>query len=62
MKVVLIGVGLIIALIGVIMIVDARTLTKKWFSFGDQNEATNGIKIMGFLFAIIGVSLLMYNI
>ena len=55
-------VAIILVALGVVCIFDARVITKKIFSFGDQNEATNGIKIMGFLFAIIGVSLLMYNI
>ena len=32
-------IGLILLLIGVIMIYDARILTRHWFSFGDQNEA-----------------------
>ena len=35
-------IGAILALIGVIMIYDARILTKKLFGFGDQNEATAG--------------------
>ena len=46
--------GIIIVLFGVIMVYDARILTKIWFSFGDQNEATSGFKILGFLFCIIG--------
>ena len=46
--------ALIIVLIGVIFIYDARDLSAKWFGFGDQNQATAGIKILGFIFAIIG--------
>jgi len=47
-------IGALILLIGVIMIFDARIITKRLFSFGDQNEATSGFKILGFIFSIIG--------
>ena len=39
---------------GVIFYYDARLLSIKWFSFGEQNEATSGLKILGFILAIIG--------
>ena len=45
-------IGLIIASIGVIMIFDARYLTKRFFGFGDQNQASLGFKILGFVIAI----------
>ena len=44
------------------MVFDARSLTKKLFGFGDQNEATKGMKIMGFFLAIIGALLVYFNI
>ena len=47
-------IGLIMILAGVIMVYDARILTKKFFGFGDQNEASKGLKILGFIIAIIG--------
>ena len=47
-------IGSLLVLAGVIMIYDARILTKKFFGFGDQNEASNGFKILGFILAIIG--------
>lgn len=47
-------IGSIIVLIGVIMIYDARILTKKFFGFGDQNEGSSGLKILGFIISIIG--------
>lgn len=53
-KIILTLIGLILAMIGVIMVYDARVLTKKLFSFGDQNEAAWGLKILGFLMSIIG--------
>lgn len=44
------------------MIFDARALAKKLFGFGDQNEATSGLKILGFFMAIIGALLIYFNI
>lgn len=61
LKVILIIIGILIALIGTIMVFDARSLTKKLFSFGDQNEATSGLKILGFFMAIIGALLIYFN-
>lgn len=62
LKMILIIIATIIALIGTIMIFDARYLTKKLFSFGDQNEATSGLKIVGFFLAIIGALLLLFSL
>lgn len=61
MKVVLILIGLILAMLGVIMIYDARLLTKKFFSFGDQNEASWGLKILGFIIAIVGALIIFFQ-
>ena len=47
-------IGVVILLIGVVFVYDARIITKKAFDFGDQNDATNGFKILGALLAIIG--------
>ncbi len=55
-------VGILIVLIGVITIFDARLLTKKLFGFGDQNEATLGLKILGFILAIVGGLIVYLNI
>ena len=55
-------IGFIIVMLGVIMIYDARILTKKFFGFGDQNEASNGLKILGFILAIIGGLILFFNL
>lgn len=46
--------ALLIILVGVILIYDARILTKKFFSFGDQNEGSLGLKIWGFILTIMG--------
>ena len=47
-------IGALILLAGVILIYDARIITKKVFGFGDQNEATDGFKILGVTIAVIG--------
>lgn len=47
-------------LLAVVLIYDARILTKKFFGFGDQNEATNGLKIMGLIVFLIGGSIIYF--
>ena len=61
-KVILIIIGLIIATIGVICIFDARVITEKMFGFGDQNEGSTGLKILGFLVSITGALIIYFNI
>lgn len=53
--------AVLMLLAGVILIYDARLLTKKFFGFGDQNEASSGLKILGFLITIIGGLILYFN-
>ena len=47
-------VGILLVLAGVVLIYDARNITKKFFGFGDQNEGSSGLKIIGFITAIVG--------
>ena len=47
-------IGAVILMLGVILIYDARPITKKLFSFGDQNDGVKGMKIVGFILAVIG--------
>lgn len=47
-------IGLLIISGGVICIYDARLLTDIWFGFGDRNEASSGLKILGFIISILG--------
>lgn len=61
MKIFLIFIGIISAVIGVKFIYDARPIVKNFFSFGDKNEATLGLKILGVILVIIGGLLLYYN-
>ena len=53
--------GLIVCL-GVILIYDARPITRKIFGFGDQNEASMGLKIMGIIMTMAGALIIYFNI
>lgn len=53
--------GAILGVIGVILIYDARPITRRIFGFGDQNEASMGLKIIGFIISIIGAFILYFN-
>lgn len=59
---VLYTIGIVLAMVGVILIFDARPITKKMFSFGDQNDATLGLKLVGFVISIIGAILVYCNL
>ena len=50
----LLFIGIISIIFGIKFIYDARPIVKKYFSMGDKNEATLGLKILGFLLTIIG--------
>lgn len=53
-------VTLIMVVLGVTMVYDARIITKKLFGFGDQNQAALGIKILGFIISIIGALIIYF--
>lgn len=53
-KIVLNLIGVLILLLGVVLVYDARIITKKMFGFGDQNEATSGFKILGVFISVVG--------
>lgn len=61
-QVILLLIGVIMAIVGTVMIYDARILTKRFFSFGDQNDASLGLKILGFLIAIGGALLVFFQL
>ncbi len=60
-EIILLIIGLLLTTVGVIFIFDARTISKRIFGFGDQNEATAGLKILGFVMAIIGSLIIYFN-
>lgn len=53
-KIIIKIIALLIVLFGVILIFDARNITKKYFGFGDQNEGSMGLKFIGFIISIVG--------
>ena len=55
-------IGMLMVLLGIILIYDARIITKRFFGFGDQNDASSGLKILGFIIAIIGGLIVYFNI
>lgn len=60
LRVFLLLIGMISLVCGVKFIFDARPIVKKYFSFGDKNEATIGLKILGFLLSIIGGTIMYF--
>lgn len=54
-------IALLIVILGVVMVYDARIITRKLFGFGDQNQGALGLKILGFLVAIIGALIIFFN-
>lgn len=61
-QIILMIVALVLVSLGVICIYDARIITKKMFSFGDQNEGSMGLKILGFIFAIAGAFIFYFQV
>ena len=61
MKILLLIIGTLSLVCGVKFIYDARPIVKKYFSFGDKNEATLGLKMLGFLLMIIGGIIMYFN-
>lgn len=56
-------IGMIIACIGVICVYDARLLAKRFFDdFGEENEVTSGIKILGCILSIVGGLIVVFNL
>lgn len=53
-------IGTVILLMGVVLVYDARIITKKVFDFRDQNEATSGFKILGAIVAIVGGLIILF--
>lgn len=61
LKIILLIIGTLALVFGVKFIYDARPIVKKYFSFGDKNEATLGLKMLGFLLIIIGGIIMYFN-
>ena len=59
MKNFLLFIGILSLVFGIKFIYDARPIVKKYFSLGDKNEATLGLKMLGFFLTVIG-GIIMY--
>lgn len=57
----LLFIGMLILVFGIKFVFDARPIVKKYFSFGDKNDATMGLKIFGALFILLGGILVYFN-
>ena len=53
-------IGTLILLVGVILIYDARIITKKMFGFWYQNEATSGFKVLGVVLCVVGAAIIYF--
>lgn len=53
-QIILMIIAIVLVALGVVCIFDARLITKKAFSFGDQNEGSLGLKMLGFIIAMVG--------
>ena len=51
---------LFVILLGVVLVYDARPITKKVFGFGDQNEGAKVLKITGFILTVIGGMMMLF--
>ena len=60
-KLILIFIGMFIAMIGTILIYNSRIITKKIFSFADQNDGVFILKVTGFTISIIGGIIIIFN-
>lgn len=54
MRVFWLFIGIIALVCGIKFIYDARLIVKKYFTMGDLNDATLGLKIVGFILIILG--------
>jgi hypothetical protein len=55
MQVFMLFIGTVLLTIGVKLIYDARLIVKKYFSVSNKNSATIFLKIIGTMFAFVGV-------
>ena len=62
MEITLTILGLIFALVGVVLIYDARKITKNRFSIQDINEGTKYLKIFGFILTLLGMGIMFYYV
>ena len=55
-------ISLVFIAIGIIMVYDARKISKKWFKFNDTNTSAKFLKIVGFIIAALASVVIIVNI
>lgn len=58
LKIIISLISVILQAVGVVLIYDARAIVANMFSFGDKNEGTLGLKIVGVIVLFLGLGLL----
>ena len=48
----------LIIMFGIVIIFDARTITKKYFSSGDENTVAKMLKVVGLVISLIGAGII----
>lgn len=61
-KIIIKLISLVIISIGIVMVYDARKISKKWFSFNDVNRSSRLLKIVGFIIAALASIVIIVNI
>ena len=61
-EVIFLVLGIVLSTAGAICVYDARDIATRLFGFGDKNEATAGLKILGFIMAMVGVLVIYFYI
>lgn len=59
-KLILIGIGLIIMVISVVMVYDARIIASNVFSSNEVNETTKILKVVGYITLMIGLLIIYF--
>ncbi len=52
--------GALLALCGAFVLFDARRLVKTYFDYGEENNATTGMKVLGFFVLAVGGVLMIF--
>lgn len=59
-KLILIGIGLIIMVVSVVMVYDARIIASNVFSSNEVNETTRILKVVGYITLMIGLLIIYF--
>ena len=59
-KLILIGIGLIIMVVSVVIVYDARIIASNVFSSNEVNETTRILKVVGYITLMIGLLIIYF--